>query len=412
MDDERKDYNNNEDIIESTDIVLKENEEDTNYTYTYEREMKKKKREKPIRQRIFSYIAIALISSIIGGGLSSYFVLNYVDKDSAENTTQSNILYYLADLASSGEEVDTITYVAQSAIKSVVGITTKSVQQFGFFQQEVSGVGSGVIVDSNGYILTNSHVIDNGDAETIKVLFDDGEEKDAEVLWYDSVLDLAVIKVDAENLPAAKLGDSDELLVGQTAIAIGNPLGLEFQSTVTAGIISGLHRSITVDNNVIEDLIQTDASINEGNSGGPLLNSKGEVVGINTAKITSGEGLGFAIPINTAKPIIEQIIENGNYKTVFMGIKGIEVEIYERQLGVDLSVDEGVIILEVEADSPADEAGLKFGDVITKIDDEEIEDMSQLKKALYNYEQGDKATLQIYRNGREQTVEIEFSQVR
>ena len=200
--------------------------------------------------------------------------------------------------------------------------------------------------------------------------------------------------------------------MGEPAIAIGNPLGLEFQSTVTSGIISGLHRSINVEGNVIEDLIQTDASINQGNSGGPLLNSKGEVIGINTAKISSAEGLGFAIPINTVKPIIEQIIETGTYKTVVMGITGVEVELYERRLGIDLSADEGVVILEVVQNSPAHKAGLRNGDVITKIDNKSIENMSQLKKALYNYKQGDKAKLTIIRNGTEEILEIEFTQVR
>lgn len=318
----------------------------------------------------------------------------------------------ISDVLESGEKIDAITIVAQDAMNSVVGITTRSLRQIGFFQQEVGGVGSGVIVDSNGYILTNSHVIDNGNAKHIRVLFDNGDEKEAKVLWYDSLLDLAIIKVDAKNLPVAKLGDSDKLLVGEPAIAIGNPLGLEFQSTVTSGIISGLHRSINVEGNVIEDLIQTDASINQGNSGGPLLNSKGEVIGINTAKISSAEGLGFAIPINTVKPIIEQIIETGTYKTVVMGITGVEVELYERRLGIDLSADEGVVILEVVQNSPAHKAGLRNGDVITKIDNKSIENMSQLKKALYNYKQGDKAKLTIIRNGTEEILEIEFTQVR
>src|SRR5690606_30266415 len=206
--------------------------------------------------------------------------------------------------------------------------------------------------------------INSGNAKNIKVLFNNGDKKEAKVLWYDSLLDLAVVKVDATGLPVAKLGDSDDLIIGETVIAIGNPLGLEFQSTVTSGIISGLNRTITVGNNVIEDLIQTDASINPGNSGGPLLNAKGEVIGINTAKITSAEGLGFAIPINTVKPVIEQIVKTGDYKTVYMGILGIEVELYERQLGVDLAVDEGVVIIKVEDSSPADKAGLMNGDVL------------------------------------------------
>lgn len=374
-------------------------------------EDKKAKSKKP-RRRILSYIAVAIVASLIGGAISPFAVLRYMEKNNMLSNKEDNVTYSIADVLDSGEKIDAIAVVAQNAMRNVVGITTKSVQQFGPFQQEVSGVGSGVIVDSNGYILTNAHVINGGNANDIKVLFENGNEKKAEVLWYDTLLDMAIIKVDATGLPVAKLGDSDKLLVGQTAIAIGNPLGLEFQSTVTAGIISGLHRSINVEGNVIEDLIQTDASINQGNSGGPLLNSKGEVVGINTAKITSAEGLGFAIPINSIKPVIEQVIESGTYKTVLLGIKGIEVEIYERQLGIDISADKGVIILEVAQGTPAYNAGLRVGDVITKIDNNSVESMSQLKKALYNYKQGDKAQLTIIRNGVEDTLEIVFTQVK
>lgn len=410
MDEERRYPEETMEIIEGIDMEYDESEKDIS-EYVYEESREEKKEKKPKKNRIISYIVVALVASLIGGIISPFIVLKYMEKNNMLNDHNSPT-FGISDVLESGEKIDAITIVAQDAMNSVVGITTRSLRQIGFFQQEVGGVGSGVIVDSNGYILTNSHVIDNGNAKDIRVLFDNGDEKEAKVLWYDSLLDLAIIKVDAKNLPVAKLGDSDKLLVGEPAIAIGNPLGLEFQSTVTSGIISGLHRSINVEGNVIEDLIQTDASINQGNSGGPLLNSKGEVIGINTAKISSAEGLGFAIPINTVKPIIEQIIETGTYKTVVMGITGVEVELYERRLGIDLSADEGVVILEVVQNSPAHKAGLRNGDVITKIDNKSIENMSQLKKALYNYKQGDKAKLTIIRNGTEEILEIEFTQVR
>ena len=298
-------------------------------------------------------------------------------------------------------------------MSSVVGITTKAVVGNYFGEREVEGTGSGVIIDENGYILTNSHVVGDGSAKEISVLFEDGDKKTGNVLWYDSAIDLAIVKVDKANLSVADLGDSDKLEVGETAIAIGNPLGLEFQRSVTSGIISGLHRSIQVDeNNVIEDLIQTDASINPWNSLWPLLNSKGEVVGINTAKIQSAEGLGFSIPINVVKPIISQVIKEGTFKTVFIGITGVDVEIYERQLGIDLNADEGVIIIEVSPNSPASSAGLMSGDIIEKIDDQNIESMSQLKKVLYKYNKGDSATLNIIRNGSKKKIEIKFSELK
>lgn len=405
MDDDRRDLDDAMEIINGID---KEDSSTEDNTYVYSDYHEHKKDKKPKRKKILSYLAVALVASLITGIASPFLVLNYMEKEGLLTGQEAspNITIENSDNANA------ITVAAHNAMNSVVGITTVSVQQFGFLQQEVDGVGSGVIVNSNGYILTNSHVVSNGNAKDIKVLFENGDEKKGEVLWSDPLLDLAVVKVDATNLPVAKLGDSDELLIGETVIAIGNPLGLEFQSTVTSGIISGLHRSINADGNIIEDLIQTDASINPGNSGGPLLNNKGEVIGINTAKIRNGEGLGFAIPINSVKPVIEQIIESGTYQTVLMGITGVDVELYERQLGVDLSADKGAIIIEVAANSPADKAGLIAGDVITKIDDTEIDGMSQLKKTLYNYKKGDKAKLSILRNGNEKNINIEFSQVK
>lgn len=412
MDDEKRDLDQMIEIIEGIDTVVEDSEEDNaeenNHVGYVKKEgiYKDKKRKK--RNRILSYIAIALISSLIGGLVSPYIAIKYLYADklpAIEETSNDNVVYNIDD-----NSVTAVSVAAKKAMSSVVGITTKEVQNYGFISQEVDGVGSGVIVDKNGYILTNSHVVGDGNAKEITVLLENGDKIPGKALWNDSSIDLAIVKVEAKNLPVATLGDSEKLEVGEIAIAIGNPLGLEFQRTVTSGIISGLHRSIQVDRyNVIEDLIQTDASINEGNSGGPLLNSKGEVIGINTAKIKTAEGLGFAIPINMVKPIIEQVVKEGTYKTVFLGITGIEVELYERQLGVELKADNGVIVVEVVPNSPASKGDLRTGDIITKIDDQEIQNMNQLKKSLYKYKKGDKAKLSIIRNGKEEQMEIEFS---
>jgi len=231
------------------------------------------------------------------------------------------------------EEVNTAEAVAAKVIPSVVGISTKTeiVQQdfFGILSgtRLVEGVGTGIIVDENGYILTNSHVIGDGRAKEITVQLTDGREIEGTVLWNDSSMDLAVVKIDVTNLAAAELGDSDDVNIGAYAVAIGNPFGLAFDRSVTQGVISGLNRTITVgDNNTqtkMEGLMQTDASINSGNSGGPLLNNKGQVIGINTAKAPAGEGLGFAIPINTAKPIIEEVMRTGSFKKAFRTVSAI-----------------------------------------------------------------------------------------
>ena len=372
----------------------------------------------PRRNNLLSYFVVALIAAIIGGIISVYIAPNYIYGKilHAPSIYKGEIPNKQGQISiMPTDEVSAVEAVAKKTMSSVVGITTVQVQREFIWEREVEGIGSGVVVHPDGYILTNSHVIADGKAKRINVLFENGDKVVGKVLWNDPALDLAIVKVDKRGLDIADLGDSDSLEVGQLAVAIGNPLGLDFQRTVTSGVISGLNRSVRVNQyNVIEDLIQTDASINPGNSGGPLLNSKGEVIGINTVKISSqmGEGLGFAIPINVAKPIIDEVIEKGDFKTVFIGFAGTEVEQYERQLGVDLSIDSGVIVIEVQPNSPAQRADIRAGDVIIKIDDHDVESMNQLQKILYRYKKGDKATLTIVRNGKEIKVKITFTEVK
>jgi serine protease Do len=309
------------------------------------------------------------------------------------------------------EDINVVAAVAVKSVSSVVGITTVKIQRDFFWSRPVEGVGSGVIVNSDGYILTNSHVIGDGNAKEIHVLFEDGEKMEARVLWYDATLDLAVVKVNKKNLPVAELGDSDEVYVGQIAVAIGNPLGLDFQRTVTSGIISGLNRSIQVSQfSIMEGLIQTDASINPGNSGGPLLNGVGKVIGINTAKIQTGEGLGFSIPINLVKPVIDEIVNDGSFNNVYIGFTGSEVQVYELQMNVDLPAKEGVVIIELLPNSPAVEANLRPLDVITNVDDAAVTNMTNLRKILYNYRIGQKAILTINREGEILKIPVKFKE--
>jgi S1-C subfamily serine protease len=372
----------------------------------------------PKRRSKFSYFVVALIAAIVGGIVSAYIAPVYlygklIPMPDIYKENMSNVEKQINITPNS--DISSVSAVAKKAMSSVVGITTIQVQRKFIWEEEVEGVGSGIVINPNGYILTNSHVVGDGKAKRISVLFENGDKMPGKVLWNDAVLDLAIVKVEATQLPTAELGDSDSLEVGQLAVAIGNPLGLDFQRTVTSGVISGLNRSVRVDQyNVIENLIQTDASINPGNSGGPLLNNKGEVIGINTVKIRSqvGEGLGFAIPINVAKPIIDGVVKQGDFKTVYMGFTGIEVEKYEMKYGVELNADKGIIIDEILPNSPAEKAGLKPGDIIIKIDNQEIESMNQLKKILYKYKKGDRATLAVIRNNKEMAVEIIFSDVK
>ena len=365
--------------------------------------------KKPKRKKSFlSYIALALVAAIMGGLAGSYVTSYKLNVLAQEEASKSSINAQEVNINLT-DDVYFAVAVAEKSQKTVVGITTETERQINTFwgpqMRTEQSMGSGFIVDSKGYILTNSHVVGDGKYKNITVSLIDGTKEVGQVLWYDTTLDLAVVKINKTGLPVAELGDSDKLLVGEPAVAIGNPMTLDLERTVTQGIISGLNRSIVFENGtVIEPLLQTDASINSGNSGGPLFNAKGQVIGINTAKMMTAEGLGFAIPINTAKPIVEQIISDGSFSTVYVGISGMAVETYERGYGIDLIADYGVIIIETMKNSPASEAGLQPNDVITAIDGHKIEDMDDLKRRLYNYRDGDKSEFTILRNGEEQNI--------
>lgn len=295
---------------------------------------------------------------------------------------------------------------------SVVGITTVSIEQenlWGSIERN-EGIGTGVIVHEDGYILTNSHVIENGNVEEVRVILNSGEKHSAQVLWFDEVIDLAVIKVEATELEVAKFADSDKVTVGEPAIAIGNPLGLSFDRTVTSGIISGLNRTVLLsDAGEIDELIQTDASINPGNSGGPLLNNRCEVIGINTVKIQTGEGLGFAIPINNAKAIIQELLETGNFEKVKMGIRTIDLasyrEIYDVSFG---DIVDGIYIIKIVEGSAAERAGLLAGDILIGIEDDVMESTQQLNRKLYQYRPGDIIFVEVIRESERLQIQLMF----
>lgn len=368
--------------------------------------------QKNVRRKGRSVISIVLIGAILGSvitlGITYAFlpdILNsrgiFLDRTPRQQQITIN----------PAEDYTVYSAVAKKAMPSVVGITTVELHRDWLLGlREVSGVGTGVIIDKRGYILTNSHVVRDGKAREVKVLLSDGEQLKAEVLWSETSLDLAIIKVEGDNLSIAELGDSDEIEVGEIAIAIGNPLGLSFQRSLTQGVISGLNRTITdrASGTTIENLIQTDASINPGNSGGPLLNSKGQVIGINTAKITSGEGLGFAIPINTAKPIVDQFIEKGEFTRVYLGIQGVDIDYFETITGVKLPVDNGVYVFQVEKNTVASKYGIKVGDIIIKIDDTDINKRSDLIRTIYKYRPGEKATITVIRENKEVKIDVVF----
>lgn len=284
--------------------------------------------------------------------------------------------------------------VAKRATDGVVGITVERVAQESLFDQNREtevGFGSGVVVSPDGYILTNNHVA-GGKSSRIEVSFADGRNVDGEVVWADPVLDLAVVKVNLTGLSHLVLGDATKLEVGEQAIAIGNPLGLEFQRSVTSGIISALNRTISIETetgaNYMEDLIQTDASINPGNSGGPLLNARGEVVGINTVKVISAEGMGFAIPINITKPIVDKLVGTGTFREPYLGLFAYDKDVIPNIDGAT-TVAGGVYVAHVDESGPAFQGGIRKGCIIRRVDEEEINTMMQLRTHIYSKAPGD-----------------------
>jgi S1-C subfamily serine protease len=288
---------------------------------------------------------------------------------------------------------ETIQNVAKSTVSGVVGISVLRVDKSSIFDRSTEnwGVGSGVIVSDDGYILTNHHVA-GGKNKRIIVSLDDGRNVDGTTVWSDSILDLAVVKINTTGLHSIPLGDANKLVVGEPAIAIGNPLGLQFQRTVTSGIISALNRTIKIEteggSNYMEDLIQTDASINPGNSGGPLLNSKGQVVGINTVKVTSAEGIGFAVPINIAIPIINQFIDNGEFVEAYLGVFAYDKEVVPYIDNTKIA-DNGVYVANIDENGPAYKSGLRVGCIITHVDEKPINTMMQLRTYIYSKKPGD-----------------------
>ena len=357
--------------------------------------------------RTFILVVIVAIVSSFGGAFAT-LKFSQNNTFNSQPTKASTTTQIISDGSSKSQNV--YQAVAQKASPSVVGIITEESSGSGLFSdsnQITKSSGTGFVVDKRGYILTNSHVVSDGQTKTVKVLFNDGSTTSGSVVWYDQSLDLAVVKVNKSNLVPAELGDSDQVTVGDIAIAIGNPLGTDLRNSVTQGIISGLNRDVSTQSSNMSGLLQTDASINSGNSGGPLLNQDGQVIGINTAK-ANADNLGFSIPINTAKTIVEKIVEGKTYVRPTLGISGLDVKTYTSYTGQDLDIENGIIVRSVKSGSVASKAGIKAGDIITKIGDTEIKTMNDLTKKLYSYSSGSKATLTVYRNGKTIDLKIGF----
>lgn len=357
-------------------------------------------------------IALSAIAVVLGG---SGLALGWMGFE--KSNTPITFLNSGSDGNSANFTEGSIADIADKVSKSVVSIVT-STRATNFFGQsyDTSAAGTGIIATSDGYIVTNKHVI-NG-ANKVTVILDDGTTyEDVEVVATDPLNDIAFLKIkDVSDLPEAKLGDSKTISVGQQVIAIGNALG-EYQNTVTSGIISGTGRSVTASDGTgtntekLTDMIQTDAAINSGNSGGPLVNAAGEVIGVNTATSTSAENMGFAIPISSVKGMLSQLIETGKAERTYLGIYSVEIT-PEVAKAYNLPVDTGAYLYSASSysaivkDSPAAKAGLKDKDIITKINGVEVGAAGSLASLIGEYKPGDTVQLTVVREGKEIAVNV------
>ena len=311
---------------------------------------------------------------------------------------------------------DTAIYAANKVLPSIVGITVEYTVKSNFIQglsQQASAEGSGIIMSSDGYILTNNHIINSSDssiyyevseaANVYVYLYNDTTPYEAKIIGTDEKTDLAVIKIDKDGLTPAELADSASVKIGEFAMAIGNPLGM--QSSVTSGIISAVNRTVESSDGNTFTLIQTDAAINAGNSGGALINSEGKVIGINTLKLsgTGIEGMGFAIPINDTLNIYNDLIKNGKVIRPYIGVSGIDLD---KRTAEYYNLPVGVYVKQIQSNSPASNSDIKTGDVITEIDGTEISSMNDLNKIKEQKNIGDKITLTVYRSGETKKVDI------
>ncbi len=295
----------------------------------------------------------------------------------------------------------------ESVQTTVASISVEAVNRGMFYDFTDEGAGTGVIVRSDGYIVTNHHVIQDVMGVQAHI---NGESYDAEIVGWDAITDLAVIKIEPRGaLPVAAWGDSDGVRVGDWVVAVGNAMALKGGPTVTLGIVSALGRTVQTERDPLYDMIQTDASINDGNSGGPLLNLDGQVIGINAAVLRQAQGIGFAISSETAQPIIESLIKHGRVVRPLIGLTARDVTpAIAGRMG--LSVDEGIIVTRVDGDGPAFEAGVKVGDVALSMDGAPITDMGGFLTMLWTYEVGDRVALEYMREDKRFETFVELTE--
>ncbi|MBR3614029.1 MAG: trypsin-like peptidase domain-containing protein [Clostridia bacterium] len=399
----------------------------SNFNYSSDNSFKKSKSSKNSSSSFGKTVIVPFISGIVGATLvvgTCFGVPSIKTKLIGSSTTETSSKIFSSasneatNLVNLSDYSNTSIAVAEKVLPSVVGITV-TYQISSLFGGSSTGeaTGSGIIVSEDGYIVTNNHVISSEsnssfyaitEATGIKVnLYNDTTSYEAKVIGTDVYTDLAVLKIEKTGLTAAQIGNSDQVKVGEFVMAVGNPLGMDY--SVTSGIVSALDREISSDDGTTFTAIQTDAAINSGNSGGALVNSNGELIGINTMKYagTGIEGIGFAIPISSATNIIEQLIEFQAVKRPYIGISASAVD---SNISKRYHIPEGIYVETVEENSAAEKAGLQVSDIITKIEGQEVKSVSELNKIKYTYKIGDTVKLTVYRNGSEIEVPVVLSE--
>ena len=373
--------------------------------------MKRKKKMSNLKKVILTFI-ILLLAWIFGFYLyTTYQNIEIEPQNYKTQKTQSTIQEQTVENVE--ENSKKVADVIEETTEKIVGISKLKNTGSSIFSnsnESELGLGTGIIVTSDGYILSNEHVTGSKYSKCY-ITLENGRNYDGTVMWSDSDLDLSIVKINAKDLKYVELGNSDNIKVGETVYAIGNPIGFEFRRTVTSGIISAKNRTIKLEEenkqSYMTDLIQTDATINPGNSGGPLIYPNGEVIGINTVKISSAEGIGFAIPINIVKPIIESYKQTGDFQEATIGIYAYDKEVipYLNKTN-NIDFDKGIYIAQITKNGSADNTGLKEGDIITKIDDTELNTMNDLRKYIYTKKSGDTVALSVTRGKVNKTFNI------
>lgn len=366
------------------------------------------------RQRL---IIIAILLMIVWGlGVYLYDTYKDIEIQTNYNTTKLQSTNIEQTVENAIEKSTTIGDTIENVTQSIVGIsklknTGNSI--FGTSTEEELGLGTGVIISEKGYILSNSHV--TGEKHSIcYVTLDTGVTYDGKVVWADSNLDLSITKINAKDLKAVSLGDSSNIRAGETVYAIGNPIGYEFRRTVTSGIISATNRTIRIEENgtqsYMSDLIQTDATINPGNSGGPLILANGDVIGINTVKISSADGIGFAVPINVIKQIIKSYQETNSFEEAYIGISAYDKEVIPYLSSFSTTFDKGIYVAQITPNGPSSKTDLKEGDIINFIDGIELNTMNELREYIYTKKPGNTVELEITRGKVNKKIDIALGQ--